>query len=151
MALKPGLSPKRRVHPGEAVAPTSTAFGDQERTTGRSHQRKIEKERSRSYASPAAAPPPPPPLCHPFGGPPSPAQRGARHEQLTEDREGQTREPPEAAEHRRTGVRIAAPASVLKPRPRFTVHDIWALPRCRTFFWGHPGPVGRTRRVKTGG
>lgn len=52
---------------------------------------------------------------------------------MTADSEGQTRVPPETAEHGRTVVRIAAPASVLKPRPRFTVHDIRALSRLRFF------------------
>jgi len=79
------------------------------------------------------------------------SERGARHEQVTEDREGQTRGPPEVTEHRRTSVRIAAPASVLKPRPRFTVHDISGLCRGAAHFFAHPGPGGRTWRVKHGG
>lgn len=43
-------------------------------------------------------------------------------------REGQSRGRPKRAEHGRTVVRIATPASVLQPRPRSTVHDFRALP-----------------------
>lgn len=43
-------------------------------------------------------------------------------------REGQSRGRPKRAEHGRTVVRIATPASVLQPRPRSTVHDFPALP-----------------------
>lgn len=52
----------------------------------------------------------------------------SQHEQLAMYREGQSRGRPKRAEHGRTVVRIAAPASVLQPRPRSTVHDFRALP-----------------------
>jgi len=117
-------------------------------------QREGGRERERERDASAPRTPPRPQLYHPSGGPSSPARRerrAARHERVTEDREGQTRGPPEVAEHRRTSVRIAAPASVLKPRPRFTVHDISGLCRGAAHFFAHPGPGGRTWRVKHGG
>lgn len=77
----------------------------------------------------------------------SPASERAARERVTADREGRARRSPKTAEHGRTVVRIAAPASVLKPRPRFTVHNIRALPRWH--FFARPGPGSHTRK-KTG-
>lgn len=59
-------------------------------------------------------------------------------------REGQSRGRPKRAEHGRTVVRIATPASVLQPRPRSTVHDFRALP---VLFFPRSSQRNKKRRV----
>lgn len=57
-----------------------------------------------------------------------PPPRRSEHERVAANLAGQSRRRPSRSEHGRTVVRIATPASVLKPRPRSTVHDFRAPP-----------------------